>query len=68
MPNGLNVSAWKFDVISKQDRYTVVYIRNDTCTKTLTKSRGCPFIQMNINLDDSKTREVTEPRILPENL
>ncbi|KAI9561811.1 hypothetical protein GHT06_012772 [Daphnia sinensis] len=47
VPNGLNVS-WKSDVTSKQDRYTVVYIRNDT--------------------GDPKTREVTEPRILLENL
>lgn len=29
VPNGLNVS-WKSDVTSKQDKYTVVYIRNDT--------------------------------------
>ena len=27
--NGLNVS-WKSDVTSKQDKYAVVYVRNDT--------------------------------------
>lgn len=29
MLNGLNVS-WKSDVTSKQDKYAVVFVRNDT--------------------------------------
>lgn len=67
IPNGLNVS-WKSDVTSKQDNYTVIYIRNDTGTKTLTKLRDFSFINIITNLGDPKTREVTEPRILLENL
>ena len=33
IPGGLNIS-WKSDVTSKQDKYVVIYVRNDTGTPT----------------------------------
>ena len=70
VPNGLNVS-WKSDVTSKQDKYTVVYIRNDTGEDFLQKRlSGAETVQFNLSVlsGDPKTREVTEPRIFLENL